>query len=165
MEENKNYRLMESRTDAGIAIEEVVMLAQRELRIFDISAATLQEREFGTSARFERLSALLRGTRAHKVLIVLHDLQGFETLLPRLINLQGLFSGQVAIHRGVGLALEAKDPLVIADDCHFWHKLHADHPRSVLTLHDAAATRPLLDRFESIWESSEPGISGGATGL
>jgi hypothetical protein len=161
----KIYRLMETRADARIAIEEVVVLAKREIRVFDADPKTLRDRDFGTATRIDTLRAFLRAGRDHKLRIALHDTRGIEIELPRLITLLTNFSGQVHIYRTLGQAAEARDPMVIADDAHFWHKLHIDHPRSVLNLHSAADARPFVERFEEIWEQSEQGVTGSSLGL
>ncbi len=159
------YRMMESRAEAQQAIGEVLAAATRVLRIFDLNPTALQEREFGRTERIEAMRNVLRASRNHRLQIALHETRGIESELPRLVQLMTQFSGQIAVHRTLGAAREARDPLVLADDAHFWHKLHADHPRSVLTLHDINATQPLLERFEQIWESSELAVSGGTLGL
>ena len=64
-----------------------------------------------------------------------------------------------------GQAVLARDPVIIADDAHFWHKLHIDHPRSVMTLNSAADARPFVERFEEIWELSEVAVTGSSLGL
>ena len=161
----KIYRLMESNADALGAIEQVVNAAQRELRVFDATARTLHDRGFGGPSRIETLRTLLLANRGHRLRIVLHDIKAIENELPRLVDLLTRFSGQIQIHRTLGQATEARDPMIIADDCHFWRKLHIDQPRSVITLHDAADTRPLLERFEEIWEKSELAVSGSTLGL
>ena len=161
----KIYRLMTNNADAREAIETVVGTAQRELRIFDVSPRTLRERDFGRPARVEILHNLLLANRGHRLRVVLHDVKSIEIELPRLIELLTRFAGQFEIHRTVGQATEARDPMVIADSGHFWRQLHIDQPRSVLTLHDEVGVRPFIDRFEEIWEMSEPAVSGSTLGL
>ena len=97
--------------------------------------------------------------------IVLHDTRGIENELPRLINLLTQFSGQIQVHRTIQQAAEARDPMVIADDAHFWRKPHIEHPRSVLTQNSPADTRPFIERYEQIWEKSELAVSGSTLGL
>ena len=161
----KIYRLMETRSEARAAIEEVVAQATREIRVFDADPKTLRDRDFGRATRIDTLRAFLRAGRDHKLRIALHDTSGIESELPRLVNLLTNFSGQVQIHRTLGQAAEARDPLVIADQAHFWHKLHMDHPRSVLMLHSAADARPFVERFEEIWDQSELAVTGSSLGL
>lgn len=164
-EPGRVYRLMESSTEANDAIEAVVATARRELRIFDASPRTLRMRGFGSPARVEVLRKLLLTNRTHQVRIALHDTRGIETELPRLVNLLANFSGQLQIHRTVDEAAEVHDVLIIADDSDYWRKPHIDHPRSIVTLHSQADTKPFLDRFEEIWEKSEPAVSGSTAGL
>lgn len=159
------YRLMTSHADAREAIDAVVGAAQRELRVFDASARSLRDRDFGRPARVEDLRKMLLANRGHRLRIVLHDVKGIEIELSRLIELLRNFAGQFEIHRTTGQAMEARDPMVIADSGHFWRQLHIDQPRSVLTLHDDIGTRPFIDRFEEIWEMSELAVSGSTLGL
>ncbi len=161
----KVYRLMETRRDAHTAIDEVLGQARREIRIFDASPKLLKDREFGHAARIDLIRNLLLANRDHRLRIALHDTRGIESDLPRLIALLTQFSGQIQIHRTIGQATEARDPMVIADNAHFWRKLHVDHPRSVVTLHCAADTRPFIERFEEIWEQSELAVAGSNLGL
>lgn len=161
----KIYQLLANNADAHAAIDGVVNAAQRELRIFDASARALRDRNFGDPGRVEFLRTLLLANRGHRLRVVLHDTKGIETELPRLIALLTRFAGQMEIHRTVGEAIEARDAMIIADNSHFWRKLHIDQPRSVLTMHDDAGTLPIIDRFEEIWERSEPAVSGSTLGL
>lgn len=161
----KIYRLMVNHDDSAGAIEQVVSAARRELRLFDATARSLRDRGFGSPSRIELIRTLLLANRSHRLRIVLHDVKAIEIELPRLLDLLTPFSGQIEVHRTVDQATEARDPMIIADDSHYWRKLHVDQPRSVLTLHDAVGTRPFLERFEEIWEKSEPAASGTTLGL
>ena len=161
----KLYQLMDTVADANMAIESVVALATRELRIFDATPRTLRDRGFGAPARIDLLRTLLIGSRAHRLRIALHDTRAIEAELPRLMLLLTQFSGQLEIHRTVGQAAEVHDTMIVADDAHFWRKPHIDHARSVMTLHDAVDAKPFIERFEEIWETSEIAASGSTIGL
>jgi len=162
---SKVYRLMESDADAAVAIEQVVNAARREIHIFDSTPRTLRDRGFGSPSRIEALRTLLLADRAHGVRIVLHEITAIEAELPRLVGLLARFSGQIQIHRTIGQATRARDPMIISEDRHFWRRLDLDRRRSVVTLNDAAATQPLIERFDEIWEKSEPAKSGRLLGL
>lgn len=159
------HRVMESAAEASEAIGEVIAQASQTLRVFDETPRRLRERDFGSPARIEALRQFLHAGRNRKLMVALHETAGIESELPRLVTLLGNYSGQVAIHRTLDAAREAHDPMVIADGAHFWHKLHIDHPRSVLTLHNAVDTQPILGRFEEIWSLTELGVSGSSLGL
>jgi hypothetical protein len=159
------YRMMDSNSDALIAIDEVFANATREVSVFDVSAKSLRERGMGRPARIDLLRAAFSNSRAFGLRIVLHEVAGIESELPRLLTLMQLHSTQLRIQRTIGQAREAKDVMLIADAAHCWRKPYFEHPRSVLSLHDLIAARPFVDRFEEIWESTELVAVGSATGL
>lgn len=159
------YRIMESNSEALAAIESVVAIAKQEIRIFETRASTLRERDFGRPHRIEALKTLLLKNRASRIRIALHDVTAMESELPRLLLLMQMHSTQVQIHRTVGQAREAHDVMLIADEAHSWRKPYFEHPRSVVTLNDSTSTKPFIDRFEEIWESTELVSVGGAAGL
>jgi hypothetical protein len=156
------HKIIEGNIDAQPAIEAVVQLAKSKLDIFDI---TLRDRGFTAPTRIETIKQALLANRSMKIRIALHQPESFAADFPRLMILMQQFSGNFAIHRTKGAASEACDPLIIADGLHFWHKLHKDHPRSILTLNNAIETQPWNDRFEEIWESSELAVSAFTVGL
>jgi hypothetical protein len=161
----RQYRLMDTRREARVAVAEVLHQATHEIRMFDADPSSLKDRDIGHPTVIEALRQFLLGSRDHKLRIALHSTRSIEVELPRLMALLTQFSGQVQIHRTVGQAVEAKDPMVIADDQHFWRKLHVDHPRSVVTLNSAVDARPFIERFEEIWDQSELAVSGSNLGL
>jgi hypothetical protein len=57
------------------------------------------------------------------------------------------------------------DPLLIVDDQHYLHRLNIAQPRAVLGIAEGDAARPLIERFEAIWSSAEPGLSATVLGL
>ena len=159
------YRMMDSRVEASDAIDEVLACAKTEIRIFDSTPATLRERDFGRPACIDRLRQLLIANPQHRLRIVLQETRDIESELPRLLNLLAVLSAQIQIHLCTASARGARDVMIIADDAHFWRKPYFEHPRSILTLRDPAATQPFVDRFEEIWQNSEPAFSGGTAGL
>ncbi len=156
------HKIIEGNVDAQPAIEAVVQLAKSKLDIFDVA---LKDRGFTAPARIETMKAALLANRSMKIRIVLHQPENFAADFPRLLILMQQFSGNFAVHRTKGAGLDANDPLIIADDLHYWHKLHKDHSRSILTLNHAIDTQPWVDRFEEIWESSELAVSAFTVGL
>jgi hypothetical protein len=160
-----HYRIMDSRAEAAEAIAQVLASAQTSLCIVDQSADSLSEREFGRPHVVEQLRKLLLANRSHKIRIALHDTQGIESELPRLVALLDTFSTQLSIQRTLGAAREIQDVMLIADLDAIWRKPVAAHPRSIVSLHDAAAVKPYLERFEEIWSLTENAVSSRGTGL
>lgn len=161
-EPDKVYRIIDGNHDALPAIDSVIAQAQHRLWIFDHA---LKDRGYNAPARYEAMRSFMLGDRRRELRIVLHETAGFEGQCPRLMMLLKQFSAGMKIQRTVGVAREAPDAFVIADDAHYWRKLHYQHPRSVLTLNSSSDTKPLIERFEEIWESSEPGVAAETSGL
>lgn len=156
------YRQISGMAESKSAIDEVVATAQKTLSIFD---NTLANRGYGDVARIERIRHFLLAGRAHRLRIALHETELLERHEPRLIALLRQLPGSIAIHRTIGQARSAMDPFVVADDHSVWHLLHQDQPRAVVALHSPADASPLRDRFEEIWELSEPAVSASTLGL
>ncbi|MBL0144131.1 MAG: hypothetical protein IPP91_19005 [Betaproteobacteria bacterium] len=156
------YRQIAGMAESRQAIDEVISVAQKSLCIFDY---TLDQRGFGSPARMETLRQFLLAGRAHRLRIALHEPELLERHEPRLMMLLRQLPASIAIHRTVGQARNACDPFVLADDHSVWHQQHHDQLRAIVALHSPADASPLKDRFEEIWELSEPAVSSTTTGL
>jgi hypothetical protein len=156
------YRQVSGLAESKVAIDEVIATAQKSLAIFDY---TLGGRGFGDPARIEKLRHFLLAGRAHRLRIALHDPEVLERQEPRLLMLLRQLPASIAIHRTIGQARNATDPFVVADDLSVWHLQHHDQPRAIVALHSPQDAAPLRDRFEEIWELSEPAISATTSGL
>jgi hypothetical protein len=156
------YRPISGIAESNAAIDEVIAAATLTIRIFDVS---LSNRGFGSPSRIERLRRLLVGGRAHRLLIALHDTDPLERENPRLLALLRQFPMSIEIHRTLAQARNANDPFVVADDHSVWHQLHHEQPRAIVALHSPADAMPIAQRFEEIWELSEPAVSATTLGL
>ncbi len=156
------YRPMLGIAESLAAIDEVIAGAQRTIRVFDV---TLANRGFNSPARAEKLREFLVAGRAHRLLVALHDTDLLERECPRLLTLLRQFPMSIEIHRTVGEARNANDPFVLADDHSVWHQLHFEQPRAVVALHSPADALPIAQRFEEIWDLSEPAVSATTLGL
>ena len=158
----RDYRQLSGIADSQQAIDEVIGAAERTLRIFDIS---LSNRGFNTPARADRLREFLVRGRAHRLLIALHETELLERENPRLLRLLRQFPMSIEIHRTLAQARNATDPFVLADDHSVWHQLHFEQPRAVVALRSPADALPIAQRFEEIWDLSEPAVSATTLGL
>jgi hypothetical protein len=161
-EESQSYRLITSHAESLAAIDAVVDAAERTLRIFDVS---LSNRGFNTPARAEKLRQFLVGGRAHRILIALHETELLERENARLLMLLRQFPMSIEIHRTLGEARNARDPFIVADDHSMWHQLHFEQPRAAVAIRSPADALPIAQRFEEIWELSEPAVSATTLGL
>ena len=71
----------------------------------------------------------------------------------------------IEIHRTIAQARDAADPFVVADDHSVWHQMHHEQPRAIVALHAPADATPIMQRFDEIWELSEPAVSATTLGL
>ena len=156
------YRPIFGAADSLAAIDEVIAAAQRTIRIFDF---TLANRGFNSPARTERLRAFLVAGRTHRLLIALHDTDPLVRECPRLLTLLRQFPMSIEIHRTLAQARNAMDPFVVADDHSVWHQLHYEQPRAIVAVHSPADAMPIAQRFDEIWELSEPAVSATTLGL
>ena len=161
-ESKSSYRQISGIAESNAAIAEVIAAAQRTIRIFDF---TLTNRGFNSPARYDALRQLLVTGRAHRILIALHEPEHLERECPRLLVLLRQFPMSIEIHRTISSARNAMDPFVLADDHSVWHQLHHAQPRAIVALHSPADSVPILQRFDEIWDQSEPAVSATTTGL
>ena len=158
----RDYRMLSGIAESQAAIAEVVGTARRVLRIFDI---TLANRGFNSPARAEQLRQFLVAGRAHRIMIALHDTDPLERDCPRLIMLLRQFPMSIEIHRTLAQARNASDPFVVADDHSVWHQMHHEQPRAIVALHSPADAMPIAQRFDELWDLSEPAVSATKLGL
>lgn len=161
-ERKRAYRALATLAESQQAIDDVIAVAEREIRLFDIS---LEGRGFNAPARIERLRAFLVAGRAHRLLVALHDTEALDRDAPRLLALVRQFPMSVEIHRTVGQARDAMDPFLLADDHSVWHRMHHERPRAIVAVHSPSDAIPLAQRFGEIWELSEPCALGRVLGL
>ena len=69
------------------------------------------------------------------------------------------------IYRTSAAARAAMDPLVLVDDTHFVHRHHIDWPHGTLSIGSPERANALVERFDEIWETGEPGVTGTVLGL
>ena len=157
-----SYRPIAGIAESAAAIDEVIANAQRTLRIFDV---TLGVRGYNAPGRAEALRQFLVRGRAHRILIALHETEPLERECPRLLQLLRQFPMQIEIHRTLAQARDARDPFVIADDHSVWHQMHFEQPRAIVAIHSPADAMPIAQRFDEIWDLSEPAVSATTLGL
>jgi hypothetical protein len=157
-----DYRIISGSGESLAAIEQVVVAAQQTLRVFDF---TLASRGFNSPVLAGKLRDFVVGGRSHRILIALHEPDALARECPRLLALLRQFPMSIEIHRTVGEARTAQDPFVLADDHSVWHQLHHEQPRAIVALHSPPDALPIAQRFDEIWDLSEPAVSATTLGL
>ena len=144
------------------ALDELIALAQRRIRVFDND---LSQMGWDRAARIARLGAFLRGQDGRTLDLIVHDTGYLERSCPGLLTLLRTYSHAVTIYRTGDEAKRATDPLVIVDELHHLHRFHYEQPRATLGVNQPEQTRPLALRYEEIWATGEPGINATVLGL
>jgi hypothetical protein len=148
--------------EQAAAIDELVALALRRIRVFD---QDMSQTGWSEAARIDKLAAFLRGVRGRRLDIIVHDTAYLETSCPRMLNLLRAYSYAITIYRTGNEARNATDPLLIVDDRHYLHRFHFAQPRAAMGIEQPEQTRPLASRFDEIWATGEPGINATVLGL
>ena len=157
-----SYRPISGLPESLEAIDEVVASAQRTLRVFDVN---LTNRGYNSPGRAEKLRQFLVAGRTHRLYIALHETETLERDCPRLLQLLRQFPMSIEIHRTLAQARNAMDPFVVADDHSVWHQLHYEQPRAIVALRSPSDAMPIQQRFDEIWDLSEPAVSATTLGL
>jgi hypothetical protein len=151
-------------TEAGFraAIDLTLTSAQREIRVFDRDLAHM-----GLSDRMhaELLINFLKGGRSRRLRIVVHDTDWIERNAPRLLSLLRLHSYAIEVRRTPEHLRELTDCWMLADEASGAIRYHADHARGELIAHSPADVQAWWQRFDELWEASEPCSPGSVTGL
>ena len=144
------------------AIDTLIGLAKRSIHVFDTD---LSDMGWNDVARAEKIVAFLRARRTSRLEIIVHDTGWVERSCPRLTRLLKYYGHAVAILRTGEDARRAMDPLLIVDDTHFLHRFHIAQPRAEFAIDAPVAAKPLVERFDAIRASAEPGLTSNGLGL
>lgn len=144
------------------ATDTLIGLARERICVFDVD---LSRGGWCSAARAEALSRFLRTARHARFDIIVHDTRWIETSCARLTALLRRFGHAMTLYKTGPDAHGAMDPLMIVDGRHFLHRYHIEQARATLAIDMPQAARPLVTRFEEIWATGEPGLTGTVLGL
>ena len=153
---------LESLEDLIRAHDDVIALAQRHIKVFDID---LSWGGWNALPRCDALSSYLRRAPGGRFDIIVHDTRWIESFGARVMALLTRYQHAMKIYRTGASARGAMDPLVLVDDIHFVHRFHVDQMRGRLSIGSPERAKALVERFDEIWESGEPGVTGTVLGL
>lgn len=156
------HRQLHTAAEYEAAIDTLVGLAKRRLRIFDYN---LEEGGYNTLRRHELLRAFLLANRGNRLEIVLHDTDYLTRFCPRMLNLLRQFSHAVTIQETTPQAKGIYDPFAVADQACYVHRFHYDAPRALFATNDVEGSHALIKRFEEIKAASATAIAATTLGL
>lgn len=135
------------------AIDAALAAAREEIRILD---KDLIRMEIEQPARVETLTAFLAGNRDRRLRLLLHDSGPLERRSPRLLSLLRQFGHAIEVRQIPEHYRHLQECQVLADRRHGTLRFHADHPRGNLLLDAPEDIHPWWQRFDDLWEQSQP---------
>ena len=156
------YTLLTSEADYRAACDTILGLAEHQILIFDRDLVRLR---LGERTRLEALAGFLGADSLRRIRVVLHDPGPLEHDMPRLMQLLARFSHSVDVRQSPDDMRHLADTHVLADEKHGVRRFHADQPRSALIVDDPAYIQPWQQRFDELWELSQPCLRFNTTGL
>jgi hypothetical protein len=144
------------------AIDTLIGLARERICVFDLD---LSQGGWNTIARGDALAGFLRTTRNARLDIIVHETRWIETSAPRLLTLLRRYGYAMTIYKTGAGARGAMDPLLIVDARHYVHRYYIGQPRATLAINMPQQARPLVTRFDEIWATGEPGLTGTVLGI
>ena len=144
------------------AVDLLVSLARERISVFD---GNLSRGGWQSAARVDALEKFLRTAPNARLEIIVHDTRWIETFCARFTSLLRRYGHAMTLYKTGQGAQGAMDPLVIVDARHYLHRYHLDQSRATLAIDMPQAARPLVTRFEEIWATGEPGLTGTVLGL
>ncbi len=149
------------KTDYETYVGEVIALAKHDLRVFDQRLGTA----FNSRSRHEALRQFLLSSRRNRLRVIVHEVASIERDCPRMLELLRTFNHAMEIHETQPQAKSVYDPFVIADEMHSARRFHFDDLRGLYSKDDPIEAHALVERFEEIWEASNPAVTPTTIGL
>lgn len=156
-----SYDRFESMHDYDAMLDELIPRAQQTIRIFHHAFSPA----FNSPARCERLAQFLRAGGSNRLHIVVHESHGAERACPRFLSMLPRFSHVAKVRQTPRWARHVYDAFVLFDAVHYLHRFHRDHARFARGLNDVEAAQQLLERFDELWEVSQPAFGASVLGL
>ncbi|MBS1229766.1 MAG: hypothetical protein H6R17_3043 [Proteobacteria bacterium] len=154
--------LISSWADYDGALQKVLLLASRTLRIFDDDLSKLKLESLENS---ESLRRFLSARQENGLCIVLKDADPLRSHRPRLMKLLTNYPQQMSVIECPPHLAPINNSLCLADERHALVRIHRDHARARIVIDSAPDCAPYLQQFAAILaEGGEP-ISATTLGL
>ena len=156
------YARFDGESDFQKAVDGLIELPGRELRIFDPDLSALR---VNSPARIALLEQFLRASRTRRIYIVVHDTDHLNRYCPRMLGLLKLFTHAIQINRTYEEIRNLQDAFLVLDAQHYLRRPVAEFFRGSVGLHDETEALAMRSRFQEIWAASFPGVSSTTVGL
>jgi len=156
-----SYERCEGMRDYERMFEEMLRQTNQIIRIFDRTLPA----SYNSTRWCDAFSRLLKAGAPNALQIVIHDAQSVARGCPRFVSLLQRFSHVAKVRQTPAFARHVYDPFVVFDATHYLHRFHYQQPRFARGMNDVDGAQQLLERFNEMWEVSEPALSRSVSGL
>lgn len=141
--------------EAGLqeAIDRMLALPGRELRIFDPDLASLRP---NLPSRVDQLLQFLKVSRTRRIYIAVHDTDYLVRQAPRMLRLYARYAHAITVHRTHEGIRDLKDSFMVLDTAHYVRRAVARYHRGAMGTHDQVEAYAMRARFTEIWAASFP---------
>lgn len=157
-----HYERFDGAAEFRAAVDRLLALDGRELRIFDPDLSALQ---LDTPGRIAQLTGFLAVSRARRLYIALHDTEHLTRRCPRMMDLIARYAHAIEVNRTEEQIRDVQDGFLVLDNRHYLRRPVARLFRGALGMHDEAEALAMRSRFAEIWSASFPAVSGTTIGL
>jgi hypothetical protein len=156
------YRRFDTEAAWHEAIDRLLELAGRELRIFDPDLTSLRLNSPQRVAQFE---AFLQASRTRRLFIAAHDTEHLTRRCPRMMGLLARYAHAIQINRTHEEIKNIQDSFLVLDARHYVRRPAVPFFRGAAGFDDEPEGLAMRSRFLEIWAASHPGVSSTTVGL
>ena len=158
----QEYRRFDTAADFQAAVDRMLQLPGRELRVFDPDLSVFN---LNSPARIEMLRSFLADSRTRRIYMVVHNPDHVTRYCPRMMSLLSLYNHSIQINRTSDAIRELQDSFVVLDKSHYVRRPVARFFRGAYGLNDESEALVMRARFQEIWNASIPAVSSTTAGL
>lgn len=158
----EEYSRFESEADWQQAIDRLLALPGRELRIFDPDLSALR---LNSPERIARLEKFLQESRIRRIYLAAHDTEHLARRCPRMMSLLARYAHAIQVNRTQDEIRHIQDSFLVLDAQHYVRRPVAEFFRGAAGLNDDTEALAMRSRFLEIWAASFPGVSSTTVGL
>ena len=144
------------------ALDTICASAQRTLNVFENN---FEDIGFNSEARFDTLRRFLLSNSMNRLNFLAHDPEPLIRFSPRMMILLRDFGHSMFIYKTPKSLQHITEPFAVADNTNYVRRYHFDDTRGLLAKNDPEEARRLNSRFQEMWTSSQPCVSGTKLGL
>ena len=156
------YELITSWAAHDSAVETLLRLASRSIRIFDDD---LERLKLERPDRIEQIQQFLAADTSHSMQVVVRDPEYLRCRSPRLMRLVAQRSENLHIITRHAHLSQLNDAMLLVDEEHALIRFHKDNVRAKIITEMRKECSPYLQRYREIWQEGGEPVSATVLGL